>query len=566
MNASDRTFLDSPGLRFGSLDSRDVDVLFPVNSLPDPQRCKQLCSQAGENRNLFVVQDGVVAETYKGLPDETNNSLLATYHLHPQQVELPIQQMVLRNVPLKVVRATRVVLSLLTRSAYREEVKSALRSENLEQRHQVLGKIDFTRLELDADSAKSISFQLSQAIALIDGTELYTKAELQAAFPAVADMIARRPVSLVPLNVLRDAYLEKLAGVYVRQKGSLNLLMYGNALAIKEWNQYARQSRGMVLDVARERCVFFPMDKFFRFGEGPEITRQQLAEDAAVEVVEKVDGSMVSLVTHEGERFFSCKGNFDTEQSARAGRIASRLPLDQLRTDRFNHVFEVVYPENRFPAGLSIVDYGTREDLVLIAMRDRYTNRLLSYAELIREAQRVGISHPKVFSGTLAEVFAKVDQDRGDLGNEGYVIRQSDTGRYFKLKYDGYKEVLRIVNEIRSDRFIREYYAMTREQRAQTLARLPSDIRVVAESQIEKLEAIISDLQSYAESVAAMAQDDPREFAKHVRETVPEGHQRLVFQISRGLPARELLERAAVELYRTQQAARNETELESDGD
>jgi hypothetical protein len=565
MSSTNDSLLSAKGIRFGSSDSRDIDVLYPVDSLPDPVRCKVLCSTSNENRNLFVVRDGVVAETYKGLPDETNNSLLATYHLHPQQAELPIRHKAVRNVPLKVVRATRIVLSLLSRTAYRDEIKKALKEENLDRRLQVLRKIDFSNVELDVDSAKSIAFQLSQAIALIGGSEFYVKAELQAAFPVIADLIGRRSGSPAALNDLRDAYLEKLAGVYVRQKGSLNLLMYGNALAIKEWNQYARQCRGMVIDIARERCVFFPMDKFFRFGEGPELTREQLALDAAVEVVEKVDGSMVSLVAHEGERFFCCKGNFDTEQSERAGQIGSRLPLDRLKTDRFNHVFEVIYPENRFPAGLSIVDYGDREDLVLIAMRDRYTNRLLSYAELVEEARRVGLSHPRVFSGKLAEVFEKVDRDSGALGTEGYVIRTSDAGRYFKLKYEGYKEVLRIVNEIRSDRFVREYYALKPEQRAATLARLPADIRAVAESQLAQLEAIIVELHEFAKSVAA-GQEDQKAFAQRVRETVPAEHQRLVFQIARGLPARELLERAAVEVYRSRQTADGGVEQELDGE
>ncbi len=551
------------GLRFGSIDSRDVDMLYLVERLPEPSRCKELCASSAENRNLVVVSDGVISETYKGLPDETNNALLATYDFHPQVSELPVYHRAVRNVPLKIVRATRIILSLLSRTSYREEIKQALRSENLDRRHQVLRRLDFADLELDVDSAKSIAFQLGQALALIDGEELYVKSEVQDRFPEIADLLARKPVPFAALNDMRDAYLEKLAGVYVRQKGSLNLLMYGNALAIREWNLYARQCRGMVIDIARERCVSFPMDKFFRFGEGPELSREQLAPSTDVEVVEKVDGSMVSLIDHERQRYFCCKGNFDTEQSLRAGKIAERLPVERLRTDRFFHVFEVIYPQNRFPAGLSIVDYGDREDLVLIAMRDRFTNRLLSYAELVAEAQRVGLSHPRVFQGNLADVFAKVDRDNGGLGTEGYVIRTADSGRYFKLKYDAYKEVLRIVNEIRSDRFVREYFSLDEEGRRETLAILPDDIRLIAELQLGKLEAIIAELQQYAESVARHRLDDPKEFARHVRETVPPEHQRLVFQIARGLPARDLLEKAAVELYRVRQGDR-QAEVASD--
>lgn len=539
----------SQGIRFGSADSKDVDVVYPVSILPDPVECKAFCSDKSENRNLVVIRNGVVVESYKGLPDETNNALLATYHLHSQTVDLPITQEVIRNVPLKVCRSTRIILSHLSRSEYRDEIKQALRSNNLESRHAVLATIDFTRLELSADVAKSIAFQLAQASALIDGIQLYSKMEIQGHFPHLADLISRSGTSLGALNEQRDAYLEKLAGVYVRQKGSLNLLMYGNALAIKEWNQFARQCRGMVVDMARERCVCFPMDKFFRFGEGPELSREQISLATDVEVVEKVDGSMVSLIEHGGRRFFSCKGNFDTEQSRRAGLIAERLPIDQLQTDRYSHIFEVIYPENRFPHGLSIVDYGAREDLVLIAMRDRFTNQPLPYSEVIKEAQRVGLSHPRVFSGSLAEVFAKVDNDAGQLGHEGYVIRATESGRYFKLKYEGYKEVLRIVNEIRSDRFVREYVALSPDERQRALELLPEDIRRVAEGQLSKLGGVITQLNQYALEISAQGPDNPKECAGYVRATVPAELQRLVFQISRKLPARDLLERAAVEVY-----------------
>jgi hypothetical protein len=350
-------------VRFGSHDSIDRDVLYRVERLPGTQECKALCIHPSENRNLVVIQEGVVAECFKGLPDETNNALYHTYHLHDQHSPNLVTQPVLRNVPLKVVRATRLTLSLLAKTPYRAEIKEALSSKNLAQRLEVLSKIDFSKLELSADVLKSIAFQLGQTNALVDGHELYTKQSVQAYASDLADLIARRSGSLQALNEARDALLDRLHGVYVRQKGELNLLMYGNALAIKEWNLYARQCRGMIIDMEKERCVSFPMDKFFRFGEGPEVTRESLSHDLAVEIVEKVDGSMVSLIDHGGVRQFCCKGNFDTPQTQRALQIANRLPIDKLRTDRYFHVFEVIYPETDFHTGL--VSLTTEREKIL---------------------------------------------------------------------------------------------------------------------------------------------------------------------------------------------------------
>ena len=205
--------------RFGSLDSIDEDRIFVVGSLPSVEECKRFCDQQQANRNLVVIQDGVVRDCYKGLPDETNNAIYQTFHLHNNSAPLPVVEPVHRIVPLKVLRAIRLILSQASRSEYREIVKPALTSLNFARRKEALAQIDFAKLDLTADSAKSIAFQLGQTIALIDGHELYTKAEIAAYCPALADTLYRRRSDRQVLNEHRDRLLEQLYGVYVRQKG-----------------------------------------------------------------------------------------------------------------------------------------------------------------------------------------------------------------------------------------------------------------------------------------------------------------------------------------------------------
>lgn len=540
----------SPPIRFGSTDSRDLDHLYLAERLPDPAECKAFCSGKVDNRNLIVLRDGVVAETYKGLPDETNNAVMATYSLHPQEGPNPIERRVKRNVPLKMVRATRMMLAALTRTAHRTEVKDALASNNVARRIETLAKIDFRKVELTPDAVKSIAFQLGQTNALIENVELYTKTEIADYCEELQPLLSRQSAPLDILNVQRDVLLHKLSGVYVRQKGDLNLLMYGNALAIDDWNQYARQCRGMVIDVVRERCVFFPMDKFFRFGEGPELSRNDVSLSNPVEIVEKADGSMVSLVDFNGHLEFVCKGNFDTEQSRRADLIAGRLPVAKLDTSRYNHVFEVIYPENRFPQGLSIVDYGDREDLVLTAMRDRLTNELLPYAEVVNEARRVGLSHPEVFAGSLGDAFSTIDSSDHVLGTEGFVIRDVASGRYFKLKFPAYKDVLMYCNSMRSNRFVRDFVRMNSEERQRTMQLLPGDIRKAAQSQLEEHADIVRRLSMYSAAVRALADSaNSAAMARVINERVPEELRKLVFAEHRGIDATLLVERAAMEIY-----------------
>ena len=121
--------MDSDSYEFGSADSIDVDVLQVVDSLPSLEECKALCRDSKYNLNLVTVKDGVIADCFKGLPDETNNALLRTHSLHRsgEGRSLPIDREVLRIVPLKIVRGTRLILSMLTRTPYRSPIKAALR-------------------------------------------------------------------------------------------------------------------------------------------------------------------------------------------------------------------------------------------------------------------------------------------------------------------------------------------------------------------------------------------------------------------------------------------------------
>jgi hypothetical protein len=94
------------GVRFGSPDSVDTDLLYPVQRLPSLVDAKSLCSGGPANRNLIVI------------------------------------------------RATRLILSLVSRSIYRDRVKEALRVLNHGLRMEVLAQIDFQQLDLPADAAK----------------------------------------------------------------------------------------------------------------------------------------------------------------------------------------------------------------------------------------------------------------------------------------------------------------------------------------------------------------------------------------------------------------------------
>lgn len=130
-----------------SADSTDVDVHYVVDELPCLSECKEFCNTNKdiENRNLIVINDGVVTACYKGSIDEVNNGLIDTYNLHNQEYPLLVTKRITRNNYIKYIRGIRGILSHISRSQYRPIVKPALVSNSWTQRLNVFHDINFYR-------------------------------------------------------------------------------------------------------------------------------------------------------------------------------------------------------------------------------------------------------------------------------------------------------------------------------------------------------------------------------------------------------------------------------------
>lgn len=184
---------------YGSSDSIDVDIAYIVDKLPSLNECKIFCSSdKNENRNLITINNGIITSCYKGTKDELNNAIKNTYSLHHQNTPLLITKSVDRNIPLKIVRSIRSILSHLSRSQYRSEVKLALRSDFNCRLNTLLNidltTIDFTTLNnnmLREDILKLIAFQSGQCLCLINGDEYFTKKEISLAYPELSKFLFR---------------------------------------------------------------------------------------------------------------------------------------------------------------------------------------------------------------------------------------------------------------------------------------------------------------------------------------------------------------------------------------
>lgn len=207
---------------FGSENSFDVDLVFFIQKMPETILEKlSLSKKLSEsitsffpekelNTNLAVCKNGHLTEVYKGTTDELNNALFYTYDFHKQNQENQITKLLVRDVDLKFLRSTRMILSFASKTEYRVLVKNALK-ENLSEKMNVLQNLDLTKIvsfgkgKNNSDIIKSIAFQLGQCIALQEGKELYTKNQIAEHFPELKKYLFRE--ENVNLNDLQKGLL-----------------------------------------------------------------------------------------------------------------------------------------------------------------------------------------------------------------------------------------------------------------------------------------------------------------------------------------------------------------------
>jgi hypothetical protein len=206
---------------FGSRSSLDSDVMVFVEDIHENEfYATSMCKAYNEllpikypetfgdremNCNLAILKNYKIEKVYKGTEDECNNSLYYTYNNFEQPHVPQVLQLIDRDVELKVLRTLRVLLSFLSRSKYRPDVKKALKGD-VYLKIQTLKNIDLSKLFHDdlgkrnvswEDYLKTMSFQLGQTLPLMDDDvpkefkEHYTKESIVIQYPQLEMLINR---------------------------------------------------------------------------------------------------------------------------------------------------------------------------------------------------------------------------------------------------------------------------------------------------------------------------------------------------------------------------------------
>lgn len=133
------------------------------------------------------------------------------------------------------------------------------------------------------------------------------------------------------------------------------------------WTPETRACRGLILDRA-QRLVARPFPKFFGVDQLP----GGLARRDGFRLYDKLDGSLGILYTAGGLPRVATRGSFVSEQAEHATRTLWRNYPDFVPPPGWTYLVEIIYPTNKI-----VVDYGTRDEVVLLAVIENATGREL---------------------------------------------------------------------------------------------------------------------------------------------------------------------------------------------
>jgi hypothetical protein len=220
----------------GSHDSLDIDVFYVFDKLPSYKECYDFCSNKEENRNIIVIKDGFVVDCFKGTVDEIQNSLLSTYHLHKQDFDLIINSKVKRNIPLKIIRVIRCILSYFSRTVFKEQVKKALKSTSLKEKINIIKILDFDIVNefgkngSKEDIYKTISFQIGQVLGLLNGKEFYTKQDVSNEYKELEKYLYRNKNSDI-----KD--LKKYISLFIEEIEKINYIEFNDIVYFVDYDK-----------------------------------------------------------------------------------------------------------------------------------------------------------------------------------------------------------------------------------------------------------------------------------------------------------------------------------------
>jgi len=205
----------------------------------------------------------------------------------------------------------------------------------------------------------------------------------------------------------------------------------------KFWDVYTLSCRGMVID-ADGNILARPFQKFKNFEEHDE-SDIDLSQD--FDIFEKMDGSLIILFYYEPRMSWivASRGSFISEQAIVAREMLNMNVYDRLLKTN-TYLFEIIYPANRI-----VVDYGNRNELILLGSIQTDNGFELLHEDLVTNYSEwftIVKKHPIAGIDNLNMLKALEEDNR-----EGFVIRFFN-GFRVKVKFSEYVRLHGILTNV----------------------------------------------------------------------------------------------------------------------
>lgn len=211
--------------------------------------------------------------------------------------------------------------------------------------------------------------------------------------------------------------------------GDLRVYSYKNWC--KTWDIITLNSRGIIYNRKTGEVIARPFPKFFNMNQRIETQERNLPWHGGFRIFRKEDGWLGILYRDGGQHRISTRGSFKSVGALWATEFLKQYDLTGL-PDEVTLLFELICPKTHI-----VVDYGDREDLVLLAAYNRHTGEEYEWEQIEKWSKEFGF--------TLVESY---DQDwlgycRGQIKTvsgaelEGFVIRFAN-GLRIKIKSEDY--------------------------------------------------------------------------------------------------------------------------------
>ena len=303
---------------------------------------------------------------------------------------------------------------------------------------------------------------------------------------------------------------KELGQVNVRERGDLRIFNYANAAQYEaRWNPFEVMSRGLILHSKTGEIVARSFDKFFNWGEN-----NRFPQGGIRTAMEKMDGCLGVLYREEGLYRISTRGSMESPQAHWATEfLQNNYDLKGRMPEEWTLIFEVIHPSYRI-----VVDYQGRKDLVLLAIRNRFTGDFLPWESVQKVAETLGFGLPQVYQfGTPEEILEVLPTLHAN--SEGWVV-EFDCGSRFKFKGQEYKNLHRLICGLS---FKNTLECMANGNLDELRSLIPDEFMGEVDAWVKEIQEVVQDTEQRVEEAYALAPKESRkEFALWVMKEHPD--------------------------------------------